>query len=87
VVLEPDGTPTDIIRFPADPATGLATTMLYFSELDPNEPNPPLSDLSGLPPIDPNAAVVTEMGVFETFDWFSFSPDGGTLYMGISDSP
>jgi hypothetical protein len=88
VIVDPDGTPADVIRFPADPVTGLANTMLYFSDIDPTDPNPPPSDMSGLPPnIDPNAIVINEMGAFEVFDSFSYSPDGITFYLGISDSP
>jgi hypothetical protein len=87
IVLEPDGTPADLIRFPAVPGTAFATTMLYFSEFDPNEPNSPPSDV-GLPEFDPNnATMIDEVGFFELFDRFEYSPDQGTLYLGISDSP
>jgi hypothetical protein len=83
IVNEPDGTLTDCLRFPQDPAGGPTRLMSFWSDVD-DDPDGAPSDV-GLPPFfQANQAVTDEVGVPEVFDYFLY-PAGLALYIGISD--
>jgi hypothetical protein len=76
---------SDMLRFPNIFGDGTTDRMYFFSDRDPEDPNPPDSDV-GIPPPLPPTVLVPEQGIPEVFDFFVHSTSLA-LYLAISDFP